>query len=188
MKKFSFALGIALGLIISSEVFANSFNLSLTSDRTQNLNCLRYFYAQNQSTTDTGNSKQVINKNLQLKDPNMALVYAAVPGFIVHGAGHFYAGNEKTGFVLLGIEFVGILLGGIGTLREFGEAMGAAEESPSPDLYLLGAAILFFGTWTYDLIQAPSEVRKYNEQLFKNSSLKLEKKNNSLRFMITRHF
>ena len=68
MKKLLFTLSLALVLIVSTEVFANSFKFGFSSDRTQNLNSLRFFYLQNQSGTDAGTSKY-INSNSRLKDP-----------------------------------------------------------------------------------------------------------------------
>ena len=45
--------------------------------------------------------------SLRLKDPNMALLYAVIPGVLIHGSGHIYAGKTGTGAALLGAGVVG---------------------------------------------------------------------------------
>ena len=45
--------------------------------------------------------------SLKLKDPNMAVLYAVIPGVVIHGSGHFYAGKMGTGAVLLGCGAAG---------------------------------------------------------------------------------
>ena len=68
MKKLLFTLSLALVLITSTDVFANSAKFGFLSDRTQSLNSLRFFCVQNQSARDTGTSKYM-NRNLRLKGP-----------------------------------------------------------------------------------------------------------------------
>jgi hypothetical protein len=54
--------------------------------------------------------------SLKLKNPNMALFYAVIPGIIVHGSGHFYAGKTTIGAALLGSELVGGALAFVGAV------------------------------------------------------------------------
>lgn len=80
----------------------------------------------------------------------LAIAVAAVPGFVVHGAGHFVAGDSETGWKLLGAELagVGLLVGGIGGLA----LTGAADETITPfvGLTTLGGTTFFF-SWLADV-------------------------------------
>lgn len=160
-------------LIICPQVFASSFESSFLSDRSQSFNSLRYLHAQNQSPGDTGSSKYADNKNLRLKDPNKAILYAAVPGFVVHGAGHFYAGKTKTGLVLLGTEVLSFAFLAVGALAEFGQSESGGKADVDPRLFFVSGTALFYGSWLYDLFASPGEVKKRNEELLKTKNMNI---------------
>jgi len=98
------------------------------------------------------------------KDPSKAFLYALIPGSVVHGAGHFYAGKTATGFLLLGTELVGaaLVLGGTST--------GWGRSSPTREGFAVSLAgeILFLGSWIYDMVKSPLIVQKQNRLLEKN--------------------
>jgi hypothetical protein len=123
-----------------------------------------FFAQQTQDTTTTKTTE-----SLKLKNPNVAFFYASVPGFFVHGAGHFYADEKKTGWILVAGEAVslGVLI--FSGLVGFAEAMGG-EASTSPDMLALTGTIIFIGTWIYDLIGAPLAVKKNNQMLLQKQS------------------
>jgi hypothetical protein len=110
------------------------------------------------------------------KEPFKAFIYALGPGAIVHGAGHFYAGETSMGFVLLGSEMVGgvLLLAGVASGWEGGGNQGPTREGFP--IFFAGAA-LFFGSWIYDMIKSPLIVQQQNQEL-------LKAKQTSLRFRI----
>ena len=134
-------------------------------------NSLRFFYTQNQSAADTVSSKSLKNKNLILKDPNEALFYAIVPGFVVHGAGHFYAGETKTGIALLATELVSFGFYVVGVLEGLGETESGEDHSGA---YFATAVVLFMGSWGFDIFRAPMMVMKQNQELQKKQGLNLK--------------
>jgi hypothetical protein len=110
----------------------------------------------------------------ELKDAGVAFLYAAGPGFLVHGAGHFYAGKTKTGAVLLGSEVVGGALLFIGAFGKGVSQMEGGEPWEYGDILMVFGGILFLGSWAYDMIGAPLAVQKENRELLKRSNLHLE--------------
>ena len=95
MKKLFLILALALILISSTESFASSSKFGFLADSSQNLNSLRFFYAQNLSAVDTGSSKYVDNKNLRLKDPNKAILFAISQVFFFTGQDIYMQGKQK---------------------------------------------------------------------------------------------
>ena len=100
---------------------------------------------------------------MKLKDPNVAVFYALVPGFFVHGAGHFYACKSGTGLALLGVEMLSIA-----SLYLYGLAgmpNGSRDNFTGQAVFLSMSAGLFLGSWYYDITKAPQAVKEYNEKL-----------------------
>ncbi len=116
-------------------------------------------------------------KEENFKSPTDTLLIALIPGFFIHGLGHFYIGENKTGGILLGIEASGwfVLLSysmylGVRGLFECSLA-GDPDCVESEGLQNTGTVIgiifagSFFGTWLYDVITAPMKAnRKYLER------------------------
>lgn len=78
------------------------------------------------------------------------IAVATLPGFVVHGAGHFVAGDSDTGWKLLGAELAGIGLLGAGIA---GLALtGAADDTVTPlvGITALGGSTFFF-SWLADI-------------------------------------
>ncbi len=118
----------------------------------------------------TSQRKMLVSK----KSPWVALGLALIPGFIIHGIGHFYAGKPLVGSVLLicgiigtGLIIVGFIIiavsGGILTpsiiLTVFtGTPIGISESvagiRTAIGLLQIGG-ILFFGSWAVDIVGAP---------------------------------
>ena len=172
VKKLLFTLLFVLVLIVPTEAFAKSSKFRFLSDSTRSLNSLRFFCIQTESPVDTGASEYLKDTNLRLKDPNKALLYAIFPGFFVHGTGHFYAGKTKTGLLLLGTELVGIGFVVKGIVMSFAEM---EEERPGePGIPLAIGYILFCGSWFYDLIGSPLEIKKRNEELLRSRNIDIE--------------
>ena len=122
--------------------------------------------------------------SLKLRNPYMAIFYSFVPGIIVHGSGHFYAGDSRTGTRLLlaeaaggGLIFVGIVLTMAGVQTEAGFAV-------------LSGAILFVGSWVYDVVRSPLVVKKHNKELLdrKQGQLRFRTKDGDLRLELVWRF
>jgi len=77
---------------------------------------------------------------------------ALVPGLLVHGAGHFYAGDLQRGWTLLGIEAAG--LGCI--------AYGNRGDSDIRSAVALTGVALYFGSEIWDIIFTPEKVKRWN--------------------------
>jgi hypothetical protein len=165
---------LSLVLIICSGASANSFETSFLSAKIENSSSLSFLYTQNQSPDDTGSSKYANNKNLRLKDTSKAILYAAIPGFVVHGAGHFYAGKTKTGLLLLGTEVLSLAFLVVGALAEFGQSESGGKADVDPGLFFVSGTVLFYGSWLYDLFASPGAVKKRNEELLRNRDAGVE--------------
>jgi hypothetical protein len=130
------------------------------------------FFAQ--QTQDTARTKTP--DSLKLKNPNVAFFYAFVPGFFVHGAGHFYAGEKKTGWILVAGEVVSLGVLTFSALVGLGESMDGSPTTIDIDALALAGTIIFIGTWVYDLIGAPLAVKTKNQMLLEkqNQAIQLE--------------
>jgi len=101
-------------------------------------------------------------------DVVIAQTLAIFPGIILHGAGHWYAGDRRTAKQLSRIGQFGYLLTAIGGGVVYGgyEADQAGLDGLATSLYASGglvggAGILYIGTaWVYDLIDTPRAVRE----------------------------
>lgn len=99
----------------------------------------------------------------KLKSPTVAFLHALIPGSIVHGAGHFYAGHDSTGWTLLILEGVGI-----GFLAAWWGVNSISESQNSLALELLAMVLARLGvfffviTWGFDVFDAPDAAREHN--------------------------
>jgi TM2 domain-containing membrane protein YozV len=137
----------------------------------------------------TNDSAKVANfESRKLKSPWIALGIALVPGSIIHGAGHFYAGRIGTGFVLLGSELVGTGLIGVGLIRGIETITGEPREGWVIELEV--GLVLFVGSWIYDIIGSPIVVMKSNKDLLqrKHGGLKIRIKDGNVKLVTTWSF
>jgi TM2 domain-containing membrane protein YozV len=187
MKKLFLVLALAFISFASIEVFGSSFEISLIPNQIQSFNSVESFFTSESFSSDSsGMSHLSVQSNK--KSPTAALLLALVPGSVVHGAGHFYAGKVKTGFILLGTEIVGmsLLMGGA-----LSALPGNVKENRGEMMGFIGFS-LFLGSWIYDIVQSPSEVKKHNEGLQRKTNLnfKIEYHENTqeLRLLLTKGF
>ncbi len=89
------------------------------------------------------------------RTPAAALAIAIVPGAIVHGAGHLYAGDVRTARWLALSEAAGYAA--MFTSHARGADRGD-DTHGGAIVYGVGAG-LFFGSWLYDILAAPTAVR-----------------------------
>ncbi len=122
--------------------------------------------------------------SLKLRNPYMAIFYSFVPGIIVHGSGHFYAGDARTGTRLLGAEAAG------GLLIVGGFFLGLAGVQTTAGFAVLSGAVLFVGSWVYDVVRSPLVVQKQNRELLesKQGQLKFQTKDGDLRLVLVWRF
>jgi len=118
---------------------------------------------------------------VKLKNPYWALFYAVMPGMFYHGAGHFYAGEGRTALILFMTGSVGSLVALTWVMGDPAPEMddeasnGESQiDDETRDRALWVAAVLFFGTWIYDLVDAPLAVKRQNEKLLKKQNISLE--------------
>jgi hypothetical protein len=166
----------SLGSTNSVETFVSNGNLKRTEMR-----FVSSFFSAQQTESSTGDSvldsiptfHPDLNKR---KDPSKAFIYALVPGAVVHGAGHFYAGKTNTGLILLGSEMLGGVLMLTGAVSGWG---GRGGNGPTAEGFVVAFAggALFFGSWIYDMIKSPLIVQRQNRELN-------QEKQTSLRFRI----
>lgn len=120
------------------------------------------------------------------KSPELALVLALFPGFIIHGLGHFYAGKPLLGGILLVCGIVGtcliiagvIMIGVSGSLLglgiiltaitgvDVGVSTGIAIATEAVGLIRVGG-ILFLGSWWVDIVGAPIACILRNQKIEK---------------------
>ena len=112
---------------------------------------------------------------------DIAFQKSIFPGLIIHGAGHFYAKDQDTGFMLLSMEIVSVLLMTI----SFSEIISPVEKDQSFNvtkvIFYSGLAV-FGGSWLYDLIFSSGAVQRYNQENQDKFLIKENKNNeNSVR-------
>ncbi|MDP3024481.1 MAG: hypothetical protein Q8O10_03000 [candidate division Zixibacteria bacterium] len=130
-----------------------------------------YLYTQGSSQIDSIYKENKQPDSLKLRNPNTALFYAAVPGFFVHGAGHFYAGKTKTGIALLGVEIISVGLLFRYVLTDFAASMdGGTGGEPETIVGVIGGT-LFVGSWIYDIIGAPLTIDRENEKILEKKAM-----------------
>ncbi len=118
------------------------------------------------------------------KSPYMAILYAFVPGIIIRGSGHFYAGDRRTGSRLLGAEAAG------GLLIAGGFYLGLAGVQTEAGFALLSGVILFVGSWVYDVVGSPLVVQKQNKDLIerRQGQFRFQRKDGDLRLELVWRF
>lgn len=129
-------------------------------------------YTQGQSRIDSSYKEQTRPDSLRLKNPDIALLIAILPGSVVHGAGHFYAGKPLTGVALLGLEIIGTGLVFFGAVEGLGEAMEGGSKGNPEGTILIGFSLFLF-SWIYDIIGAPLTIAKENERILQKQAGRL---------------
>lgn len=200
MKGFGKTIGLFIFLICISSVKACSSTdkiqtyisrgSSLTMLSSSELNLLQSGYSNLLFAQQTNDSVKIRNfSSRKLKSPWIAFGIALVPGFVVHGAGHFYAGRIGTGLLLLGTEVVGMSLLVYAAVSSIALAWGG-EYDPEAELWAIGGLVLFMGSWICDMVGSPLAVKKQNEKLLqgKQGNLKFQMKDGQLKLVIMKNF
>ena len=127
-------------------------------------------WAQNSDTGLSG-SLETNHQDYFYKDPNKAFLLAFFPGILIHGYGHFYAGDNLMGNVLLTGEVVSVVSVGLGVLIKSdtttfsGGILGSPANSSSIGTNLIwGGIIAFTGLWIIDMAHAPTAASDYDDE------------------------
>ena len=96
------------------------------------------------------------------RDAGTTLFISLVPGFVVHGAGHFYMGEWQMGTVLLVSEGVAFFLWVMAIGESLADIFAEEETDVETHVYMIGANLLFYGSWAYDIIAPQVKLRKDN--------------------------
>lgn len=122
---------------------------------------------------DTGlsGSLETNHQDYFYKDPNKAFLLAFFPGLLIHGYGHFYAGDDLMGDVLLTGEVVSVLSVGLGALIESntttfsGGILGDPNNAGTIGTNLIwGGIVAFAGLWIIDMADAPTAAKDYDDE------------------------
>ncbi len=113
----------------------------------------------------------------ELPNTIATIAIAVLPGFFIHGLGHYYIRENDTGNILLGIEIFSII-GAVVFLDKWigmekctsnysrinsGIVVGP-ELSRSETCYGLFTPTLFIASWLYDVIAAPIKASKMRKE------------------------
>ena len=111
---------------------------------------------------------------MQKHSKALSVTLAIVPGIVIHGMGHFYAGRPGTGLTLTMLEIGAGALIGIGASNGLDEAKKLQGDATIPDGIgpvtraegmIVGGTVLFLTTWLYDMLGAPKAVGADNAEL-----------------------
>jgi len=150
----------------NSSLYVNRSNFKIVDmmQASMVMGSLAYLLTQGEVNESTSQIR-VDSDSLKLKDPNKAAFYALVPGFFVHGAGHFYAGKSSTGLALLGVEMLSIASFCLYALTSIPDENETDDNFARQAVFLSMAVGLFLGSWYYDIEKTPKAVKEYNEKL-----------------------
>jgi hypothetical protein len=140
-------------------------------------------YKSNEPIQLVKNNLAELKKPMQAsrKSPIMAFLIALGPGVVIHGAGHYYVGDYKTGCKLLGGEVISYIIGMYGMVLVNEYTSNRINAKPDATLEGIGQFLIiaggcgFVATWIYDLIAAPISTSNTPLQQ-KGSSMQLRDK------------
>jgi hypothetical protein len=100
------------------------------------------------------------------RSPTAAFGLSLVPGSLIHGIGHRYAGRHRTAGRLFLAEIFGLALMSMDhptgdITKRISDQEGSTQSGG--DLQSLGR-VLFFGSWLYDISASPDAVRRINRR------------------------
>jgi len=140
----------------------NAVNKTISSQSLSKIYCQVLF------ETDKENGLNAITKRgekkYKRKNPNIVFGIAFIPGFFIHGLGHYYIGEYWTGTKLLAVELIsiGVLFGAI--VSGIASMDSPKDSKPNLAIWEISGLALFFGSWIYDYIAAPTKAIKMNQK------------------------
>jgi hypothetical protein len=115
-------------------------------------------FCSNEKIDSTKLADDFNDKFYTYKNPGITLGLALVPGFVIHGFGHYYIEKPVMGTALLLIEIGSFFM--VASQIDFGENSGRKSNYDITDL----GTFLFYGSWAYDFIASPIIANKMNKQ------------------------
>lgn len=150
-------------------------SISQAMDLAVRSNSLRYLNTQEFGKIDNNKENKQMDST-QLKSPEVALLLAVFPGFIVHGAGHLYAKKPLTSVLLFGMGTIGGVMVISGSIRlGFAKGFSKSGNETASAIVLVSGGILFFGSWIYDIVRAPKIIEEHNERLLYKAKFNLKR-------------
>ncbi len=114
------------------------------------------------------------------KSPALAGFLGFVPGLVIHGLGHFYAGRNIEGTCLMLMEGGALYMGYQAYVLGYGAANGLSDNPTQNTTNLngaltlgLGSVLLFTTSWMYDWLGAPMACSEWNKEQRAKVSLNL---------------
>jgi hypothetical protein len=150
-------------MTISKASATNSGKMNLSANL---LSGLEYrYYSLYSDSADTIKRYSQYEKPYRKKSPAMAFVYGFFPGFVIHGIGHNYIGETRTGNLLLAGELISIAVVSISIPMGIGKSLDnePGGESAADALTYVGLMI-FAVTWVYDFTAAPYKAYTMNKE------------------------
>jgi len=112
---------------------------------------------------DKTENKQTSEPYFPCKDPVVATTLAIFPGFIIHGLGHYYVGENNTGARLLSFELASVIVYFVANGRQLDGANIDERERTSKTLVNL-SIVTFAVVWLYDIIGSPIKAVEANRE------------------------
>ncbi len=189
-----FVLANTLRSETNSVALKSPVNIYQALDVAVRSNSFTYLTVQDTTSTDTSHKDTGVTKPGKLKSPTAALVIALVPGSVVHGAGHFYAGKTKTAIGLFGAEIVGAGLTFVGVLGNAFQGMEGSGNKDAVDAALIIGLGLFVGSWIYDVVGSPFVVKNQNDKILGKKpfpyelNMQFDKRDQQIKCLVVKHF
>jgi hypothetical protein len=99
--------------------------------------------------------------------------YSVIPGLLFHGSGLFYVEKPGTGFALMGLEALSVLIIGFAyvdytTIQPFPPPHdtpidGPVDNGDNSKIYAAIGIGLFAATWIYDVVMTQKSIHEHNE-------------------------
>jgi hypothetical protein len=107
----------------------------------------------------------------QQKSVVVGELLAIFPGILVHGIGHWYAGDTKEARDLLDREGLGLIAMGAGVgMWYWGESVDEdyleIQNKVAAGIFGAVGGALFLESWVTDMAKTPKKVREYNRKLW----------------------
>lgn len=149
---------------------------AITADCYSQMRQDKYFYDSFVCVPQNHNSPMTDSSRIRLRiqnylNPAKAAGLAIVPGFILRGAGHWYAQKYLLSTGLFITAVIGFKLY-FGANDNVGEGIPISEENKHYKLEKYSGLILLCGTWAYDMIAAPIVCIRHNKRIKENLSIK----------------
>jgi hypothetical protein len=115
-------------------------------------------FCSNVSIDSMKNIKTFKVEHYTYKSPGAAFALALIPGFAIHGLGHYYIGDKGTGMAISFSEFLSVFF-------IASHMVGDDENSGKKHDRLIGlGTIMFFVPWAYDFVASPIKANIMNKQ------------------------